>query len=396
MSEKRRDNKNRILNTGESQKKDGRYVFKFTDIGGKPRFLYSWRLVKTDQVPRGKRPCRPLRDMEREIRRSIEDGINPTGAKMTVCQLYKHYTNCKANVRPGTIQGRAQLLRILQEDEFGDRSIGSVKLSDAKGWASRMNAKGYAYTTINNHKRSLKAAFHLAVQDDLIRKNPFDFRLGDVIENDTRAKQPLTAEQIDALLAFMRTDRVYSRYYDDVIILLGTGLRISELCGLTTSDIDLSARTISIDHQILYERGGRYVAKPKTESGIRVVYMNDVVYRSVLRVMERPLREKSQSIDGYTRFLFTNSRGLPRSSQSYAAMFRGMVVKYSKGNRPTLPEVMTAHTLRHTFCTNMALAGMNPKALQYVMGHSNIQMTLGYYVHVTPKAAMDEMRRISA
>jgi len=37
---------------------------------------------------------------------------------------------------------------------------------------------------------------------------------------------------------------------------------------------------------------------------------------------------------------------------------------------------MTPHTLRHTFCTNLANAGMNPKALQYIMGHSNITMTL--------------------
>ena len=44
----------------------------------------------------------------------------------------------------------------------------------------------------------------------------------------------------------------------------------------------------------------------------------------------------------------------------------------------------------------MALAGMNPKNLQYVMGHSNIEMTLGYYAHASSETAMEEMRRISA
>ena len=57
---------------------------------------------------------------------------------------------------------------------------------------------------------------------------------------------------------------------------------------------------------------------------------------------------------------------------------------------------MTPHTLRHTFCTNMANKGMNPKALQYVMGHTDIKMTLGYYAHTTSETAMDEMRRIVA
>lgn len=73
-----------------------------------------------------------------------------------------------------------------------------------------------------------------------------------------------------------------------------------------------------------------------------------------------------------------------------------MVGKYRKGDRLPLPEVMTAHTLRHTFCTNMAMKGMNPKALQYVMGHTNIEMTLGYYAHSTSESALEEMRRVVA
>ena len=101
-------------------------------------------------------------------------------------------------------------------------------------------------------------------------------------------------------------------------------------------------------------------------------------------------------MDGHRDFLFLNSRGKPRVAQSYASVFRGMARKYAKGDRLPLPNVMTAHTLRHTFCTNMAMRGMNPKALQYVMGHTDIKMTLGYYAHVTCDSAMEEMRRIVA
>ena len=60
-SEKRRDTKNRILNTGESQRGNGLYVFKYV-VNGKPKFAYSWRLVETERLPKGKRPCKPLRD----------------------------------------------------------------------------------------------------------------------------------------------------------------------------------------------------------------------------------------------------------------------------------------------------------------------------------------------
>jgi integrase len=67
--------------------------------------------------------------------------------------------------------------------------------------------------------------------------------------------------------------------------------------------------------------------------------------------------------------------------------------KHAKKYGPVLPENMTPHTMRHTFCTNMAHAGMNPKALQYVMGHADIKITMGYYAHTDPVAATDNMRR---
>ena len=61
-----------------------------------------------------------------------------------------------------------------------------------------------------------------------------------------------------------------------------------------------------------------------------------------------------------------------------------------------LPEIMTPHTMRHTFCTNLANKGMNPKALQYIMGHSNINMTLNYYSHVNFDVAQVEMLKFIA
>lgn len=205
MSQKRRDNRNRVLNTGESQRTNGLYVFKYIDRDKKPKFVYSWRLVETDRLPAGKRPCKPLREKEHEIRRDLEDGIDPIGKKMTVSQLYAKFTRCRLDVREGTERSRAQLKRLLFEDAIGSQEIGGVKLSDAKEWAQRMKSKGFAYSTISNHKRSLKAAFYLAIADDCIRKNPFDFKLATVIKRDVTEREPLSREQVDALLGFMRS-----------------------------------------------------------------------------------------------------------------------------------------------------------------------------------------------
>ena len=88
MSEKRRDSKGRILRTGESQRKDGRYAYKYTDACGKTQFVYAWKLVPTDKTPTGKRDDVSLREKVKEILRDINDGIDTIGKKMTVCQLY--------------------------------------------------------------------------------------------------------------------------------------------------------------------------------------------------------------------------------------------------------------------------------------------------------------------
>ena len=93
---KRKDSKNRNLRNGESQRKDGRYVYKYTDIYGKPQFIYSWKLVPTDKTPAGKRDDISLREKEAQIKKDLNDGIDTVGGKMTVCQLYEKKNNATA------------------------------------------------------------------------------------------------------------------------------------------------------------------------------------------------------------------------------------------------------------------------------------------------------------
>lgn len=397
MSEKRRDNKNRVLQTGESQRKDGRYAFKYTDAFGKPKFVYAWKLVSTDKTPAGKRDKVSLRDKEKAIQKDLYDGINTIGKKMTVCQLYELLTRHNGNVRRNTVTGRKRLMKILEQDKLGCASIESVKMSDAKEWAIRMKEKGYSYKTISNDKRSLKAAFYVAIQDDCIRKNPFDFQLITVLEDNTEPKVPLTPAQEESFLAFVQNDKIYQKYYDELIILLGTGLRISEFCGLTDTDLDFTNRTINVDHQLLKDsKIGYYIETPKTKSGIRQIPMSEQVYEALQRVQKNRKGAEPLIINGYSNFLFLNRNGCPKVASSYESMFRGLASKYNRCHEEALPKVMTPHTLRHTFCTNYANAGMNPKALQYLMGHSNITMTLNYYAHATVDSAKAEMQRLAA
>lgn len=391
MSEKRRDNKGRILKTGESQRKDGRYLYKYIDAFGKPQSVYSWKLVPTDRVPKGKRDCVSLREKEQEIHRDLQDGIDTIGKKMTLCQLYAKQNASRSNVKESTKTGRKNLMEILKNDKLGARSIDTIKPSDAKEWALRMKENGYAYKTINNYKRSLKASFYLAIQDDYVRKNPFDFALNTVIEDDTTPREALTEEQEEKLLSFVKSDRTYHKYHDAIVLLLKTGLRISEFCGLTVSDLDFENRIINVDHQLLRNKEvGYYIETPKTKSGVRQVPMSDEACRIFQKVLEERGKAETIVINGYSDFVFLNQKGYPMTGAYYTSTFGNLVRKYNKSHEDKLPNI-TPHILRHTFCTRLANRNMNPKSLQYIMGHSNISITLNLYAHASLDGVKAEM-----
>ncbi len=391
---KRKDSKNRNLRNGESQRKDGRYVYKYTDIYGKPQFIYSWKLVPTDKTPAGKRDDISLREKEAQIKKDLNDGIDTAGGKMTVCQLYDKKNSQRKNIKRATEKGRQYLMNALKNDPLGMRAIDTVKQSDAKEWAIRMSEKGYAYKTIDNYKRSLKASFYMAIQDDCIRKNPFEFKLSDVLEDDTEQKVILTPEQEERLLAFMEKDKIYSKYYDEVVLLLETGLRISEFCGLTTH-IDMQNRILNIDHQLLKDSEiGYYIETPKTKNGKRELPLTERAYQAIQRILKNRGKAQPLIVGGYSNFLFLNREGLPKVAGNYEGMVRGLIKKYNKYHTDKLPNI-TPHSFRHTYCTNMANRGMNPNTLQYLMGHANITMTLGYYAHGTFQSAKAELERLA-
>lgn len=216
-------------------------------------------------------------------------------------------------------------MKILEEDTIGACSIENVKMSDAKEWALRMKEKGYSFKTISSYKRSLKAAFYTAIQDDCIRKNPFDFHINTVIEDDTELKIPLSPMQEESLLSFVKSDKVYCKYYDELIILLGTGLRISEFCGLTDRDIDFENRTINVNHQLQYSGKKSYrIETPKTDNGIRKIPMSDCVLEALQRVLQNR-KSRGFMVDGYIGFLFLTRNETPKVCNGYDIMFRRLV-----------------------------------------------------------------------
>ena len=396
MSEKRRDNKNRILHNGESQRSDGRYRFKYTDANGVEHNIYSWRLDHNDPTPKGKKRDLSLREKEKQIEADLFHGVASEGGNYTVLSLCEKYVSIKTGVRSSTYAGYKTVLNVLKKDKFGSLRIDKVRLSDAQAWLVKLQkVDGKSYSSIHTIRGVLRPAFRMAVNDDLIRKNPFDFELATVIVNDSVTREAITRKQMREYLRFVKEDSHFSRYYDGIYILFHTGLRISEFCGLTKADIDFDNMRIRVDHQLQRTSQMEYIIeKPKTEKGNRFVPMTEEVaecFRNIIR--NRPKPKVEPMVDGYTGFLFLDKNGMPMVALHWEKYMEHILEKYNGIYRIQMPTV-TPHVCRHTFCSNMAKSGMNPKTLQYIMGHSDIGVTLNTYTHLQFDDALKEMKKV--
>lgn len=397
MSEKRRDNRNRILREGEYQRTDGRYRYRYIDEDGKEKNVYSWRLDKNDPTPRGKKRELSLREKEKQIQADLFDHIVTRGGNYTVVELVEKYTSLKTGVGHNTKVGYKTVINILNREAFGKQRIDKVRLSDAKAWLIKLQqVDGRGYSSIHSIRGVLRPAFQLAVDDDLIRKNPFGFELASVIVNDSVTREAITRKQERDLLKFIKEDKHFCRYYDAIYILLNTGLRISEFCGLTISDLEFDQKRIKVDHQLQRTSQMQYVIQaPKTESGIRYVPMSEEVVACFRRILANRVAPKIEPmVDGYAGFLFLDKNDKPMVALHWEKYLEHIIEKYNKIYRIQMPKV-TPHVCRHTFCSNMAKSGMNPKTLQYIMGHSDISVTLNVYTHVQFDDAQAELLRVA-
>lgn len=385
MNISRRDKRNRKLHNGEIQLADGRYRYKYVDELGKSRYVYSKRLVPNDPAIHGKKE-ESLREKIAKIQKDKQDNLAMSRGNMTVLDLVELYISQKIGVKPSTRLGYKTVVNFLKNDPFGKRKISSVKTSDARG-----------YSSIHSIRGVLRPAFRLAYEDDFIRKNPFDFELASVLVNDSVIRQALTRRQERLFLEFIRKDAHYQRVYEGIYILFNTGLRISEFVGLTIDDIDFDNMVINVDHQLVRvynEKKSYIIQKTKTTAGVRKVPMTPEVADSFRTIIKNRKKVKKEPVvDGYSNFLYLDQNGMPMVALHWEKYFQFIREKYNKLYKEPLPTI-TPHVCRHTFCTKMAKAGMNPAKLKYIMGHSSMDITFDTYTHLQVDDVREEMLKM--
>lgn len=214
-------------------------------------------------------------------------------------------------------------------------------------------------------------------------------------------------EQQAKFVDYIYASKQYRRMANLFTVLLGTGMRIGETLGLRWRDYDFREDIIHVTHALLYKQGedGRYryrISAPKTRAGFRDIPMLNEVKAALQRERKKRHRHaKKFVVDGYSDFVFLNSNGQVYTQAFVYDSIQGITTSYNKEEfakasqenrqRCYLPQI-SAHILRHTFCTRMCENDVNIKVLQDIMGHRNIRTTLEVYTKAMKDKKMETVR----
>ena len=412
MAEKRRDSKGRVLKTGEVQRADGKYMYRYVDSAGARRTLYSWKLTETDKAPEGKKCPEALRTMEQRAMRDVEDGIKPND-KLTVNMLFDEYMDLRSDLRQSTRTDYKCMYNTHIRIGFGEKKINTVKHSDVfKLYMSLISDKRLKFSSVQKINAILFQSFDFAVKDKVLRDNPVTNVMADVsraAKEESEKRHAITVDQQTALLDFVYGDSHYSKYGPLITVLLGTGMRIGEALGLCWDHVDFDRGVISVIHSLNYKMGEdgkcRYtLSPPKTRAGTRTIPMFSDV-RSALNNMyeNRGVNSDAFEINGQSGFVFLNGNDRPYEPGFIHRVFQNIVADYNKEEQraaivekrePAYLPSISPHILRHTFCTRLCENEPNLKVIQEVMGHKNIRTTMDVYSEATEIAKKQSFEQI--
>ncbi len=392
MAKSRKDARGYALHKGECQRKDGRYSFSYTDREHKRHIIYASDLAT-------------LRSRERKIIRDIEDGMDPHRAeRITINQVYDKYIGQKYDLKATTRANYIYTYDHFVREGFGKRKLASIKYTDVKKYYyDLILERGIKSATLDNIHTQLHPAFQMAVRDGLIRVNPSDGVMAEIKKSHVWKKEKRRSLTVPQQVAFMRhlnENNDFVGWRPVITVLLGTGMRIGECLGLRWEDLDFEARTISVNHNLVYrrlEKGEgmmKHINTPKTVAGTRTIPMLKEVYDAFLDEyqFQRITGFCEEEVDGYSGFVFSSSvktvmipedvnRAIQRVTDSYNREEK--VCAKNESREPLLIPHFSAHHLRHTFCTRFCENETNLKVIQSIMGHADITTTMDIYAEAT-------------
>ena len=374
---------------GICQRKDGKYAARYTGKNGKRKEKHFLTLPEAKNW---------LADMQYEDKHDV---YNPS-SEMTVDAWFEFWiTNLIADLSPNTRRNYRERYEYNIQPVIGTMRLCDVKPMHCKIVLNRMDAT-YAGSTIRQTYIAMGTMFRAAVMNDMITKHPMD---GVRYTKPVRAANDikfLTVEEQEIFLEAAKRSHNYRQY----VLLLETGLRTSELIGLTWDAIDWKKRTLTVNKTLEYRHKEGYwrAGPPKTATSYRTIPLTNRAY-DVLKECydERLTRKESETLSqileyidrrtGQTGYLlmrdlvFINYRtGEPAKNSSYDTHL------YKLCDEAKIKR-FCMHALRHTYATRAIESGMQPKVLQKLLGHASIKTTMDRYVHVTDTSLTNAVKQ---
>ena len=341
--------------------KTKRYEYHYKDCFGKERVISSYRLEMTDQLPKGKKSTKSLREKEAEINAYLENSISIDGAKLTLLEVVDRYLNSLYNRKKlahNTKVGYNVTVNTLKQYKLGYMEIGKIRPEHCEEWLADMKKK-YRGSSIQTQISLIKRTFEYALDYDYVAKNPFRRITTD--RSDSKKMEALSVEDMNRFLNFCSKDTHSSHCYDMLYVLFWSGLRASELCGLTLDNIDMDNRMITVDKQLQCINHTHVVLPTKTTNGVRTIPMTDGVYESFQRIIEnRYLKGDIEPVcydeqgNAYEGFVFLATRSRRTIVRGHVEEYLQNCIKRFNNANPENPiRKFEPHICRHTFATNM-------------------------------------------
>lgn len=385
------DSKHIRLRTGESEKDNGTYVYRWTDKAGKRHAVYAPTLAD-------------LREQEEQIIIDRHDGIKTNVKNITVNDLFDLWVQVKRGVKDSTMKNYIYMYEMFVKPTFGKKKLTQVKKSDVRRFYNQLvDERILKISTLDGIHNVLHQVFAIAVDDDMIRNNPTDNMLRELKSahgHEVEKRKALTVEQERIFLEYLRNSPRYNHWYPVFYIMANTGMRVGEITGLRWCDVDFKTGLINVNHTLVYynhrDEHGCYfsINTPKTKAGIREIPMTEGVVEAFK--MEKEYQEENNiisvsHIEGYSDFIFVNRFGevqhqgtLNKALRRIMRDCNGEILENNDiDDEPVLLPCFSCHVLRHTFATRMCESGLNVKVVQSVLGHADVTTTLQIYVTVS-------------
>ena len=379
--EKRMDSRKRILRKGESQRKDGTYMFRITK-DKKRHTIYAPTLKE-------------LRLKEEEYFDNISKGLNVDKQKIMLNDLAKVYLeNKKKTVQQTTFYTMTITYNSYIRDKIGNVRLKDIKRSMIKGFYLDLlsGEKHLSVSTLARIDCILLPMLEMAVYDDIILKNPARGVIGEIKRECGERPTKVCALNEDEQIAFINyamNSAKHQNIKNLLIFLLGTGCRVGEALGIRWEDLDFKNNIISINHSVAYIKiDGHYkqiIKHPKSFAGNRKIPMLSDVRKALLAEKEKllALGIAQPVVDGYSNFVFVSERGKLHTRENVATQIKQIVREYNQEHPDNPISEFTTHQLRHTFATQLCKNSDDLKAIQSILGHADISTTLNVYADAT-------------